>query len=37
MFVYPVTEEEEEVISLAKNLKRKPTAGDDDIPEYLVK
>jgi hypothetical protein len=35
MFVYSVTEEE--VISLAKNFKGKTTAGDDDIPEYLVK
>jgi len=35
IFVYPVTEEE--VISLAKILKGKPTAGDDDIPENLVK
>jgi len=35
VFIYPVTEEE--VISLAKSLKGKPTAGDDDIPENLVK
>ena len=35
IFVYPVTEEE--VISLTKGLKGKPTAGDDDIPESLVK
>ena len=35
IFIYPVTEEE--VISLTMSLKRKPTAGDDDIPENLVK
>ena len=35
IFIYPVTEEE--VISLTKGLKGKPTAGDDDIPESLVK
>ena len=35
IFIYPVTEEE--VISLTKSLKGKPTAGDDDIPETLVK
>ena len=35
IFIYPVTEEE--VISLTKSLKGKPTAGDDDIPENLVK
>jgi len=35
IFIYPVTEEV--VISLTKSLKRKPTAGDDDIPENLVK
>jgi len=34
IFIYPVTEE---VISLTKSLKGKPTAGDDDIPENLVK
>ena len=33
-FIYPVTEE---VISLTKSLKVKPTAGDDDIPENLLK
>jgi hypothetical protein len=33
--IYPVTEEE--VISLAKSLKGKPTSGDDDIPENLAK
>jgi len=33
--IFPVTEEE--VISLTKSLKGKPTAGDDDIPENLVK
>jgi len=27
---------EEEVISLTKSLKGKPTAGDDDVPEDLV-
>jgi len=38
IFIYPVTEEEEEeVISLTKSLKGKPTAGDDDIPENVVK
>jgi hypothetical protein len=36
VFISPVTEEEEEV-SLAKNLKDKLTAGYDDIPESLVK
>jgi hypothetical protein len=35
IFIYPVTEEE--VINLTKSLKGKPTAGDDDIPENLVK
>jgi hypothetical protein len=35
LFIYPVTEEE--VIGLTKSLKGKPTAGDDDIPENLVK
>ena len=35
IFICPVTEEE--VISLTKNLKGKPTAGDDDITENLVK
>jgi len=35
IFIYSVTEEE--VISLTKSLKGKPTAGDDDIPENLVK
>jgi hypothetical protein len=35
IFISPVTEEE--VISLTKSLKRKPTSGDDDIPENLVK
>ena len=35
IFIFPVTEEE--VISLIKTLKGKPTAGDDDIPENLVK
>jgi hypothetical protein len=35
VFIYPVTEEE--VISLTKSLKGKPTAGDDDVPENLVK
>jgi len=34
VFIYPVTEE---MISLTKSLKGKPTAGDDDIPENLVK
>jgi len=34
-FIYPVTEEE--VISLTKSLKGKPNAGDNDIPENLVK
>jgi len=33
IFIYPVTEE---VISLTKSLKGKPTAGDDDIPENLL-
>jgi len=32
---YPVTKEE--MVILTKSLKRKPTAGDDDIPENLVK
>jgi hypothetical protein len=35
IFIYPVTEEE--VINLTESLKGKPTAGDDDIPETLVK
>ena len=35
IFIYPVREEE--VISLTKSLKGEPTAGDDDIPENLVK
>ena len=35
IFISPVTKEE--VVSLAKNLKNKPTAGPDDIPESLVK
>jgi len=35
IFIYPVTEEE--VIDLIKSLKGKPTSGDDDIPENLVK
>ena len=34
IFIYPATEEE--VISLTKSLKGKPTAGDDDVPEDLV-
>jgi len=34
IFIYPVTEE---VISLTKSLKGKPTAGNDEIPENLVK
>jgi hypothetical protein len=34
ILIYPVTEEE--VISLTKRLKGKPTSGDDDIPENLV-
>jgi hypothetical protein len=34
IFIHPVTEEE--VISLTKSLKCKPTAGYDDIPERLV-
>ena len=34
IFIYPVTEE---VIDLTKSLKGKPTAGDDDIPENIVK
>jgi hypothetical protein len=34
IFIYPVTEE---VISLNKSLKGKPTAGYDDIQESLVK
>ena len=33
IFIYPVTEE---VISLTKSLKEKPTAGDDDMPENVV-
>jgi len=33
--ISPVTEEN--VVSLAKNLKDKPTADYDDIPESLVK
>jgi len=35
IFIHPVTEEE--VISLTKSLKGKPSAGYDDIPERLVK
>jgi hypothetical protein len=35
IFISPVTEEE--VVSTAKNLKHKLTAGYDDIPESLVK
>jgi hypothetical protein len=35
IFIYSVTEEE--VISLTKSLKGKPTSGDEDIPENLVK
>jgi len=35
IFISPVTEEE--VVSLAKNLKDKITTGYDDIPESLVK
>jgi hypothetical protein len=35
IFIYPVTEEK--VISLTKSLKWKPTSGNDDIPENLVK
>ena len=35
IFICPVTEEE--VIGLAKSLKGKPTSGNDDIPENLVK
>jgi len=35
IFISPVTEEE--VVSLAKNLKNKLTAGYDDIPKSLVK
>ena len=35
IFIYSVTEEE--VFSLTKSLSGKPTAGDDDIPENLVK
>ena len=35
IFIYPVTEEE--VNDLAKSLKGKPTSGNDDIPENLVK
>jgi hypothetical protein len=34
IFIYPVTQE---VFSLTKSLKEKPTPGDDDIPENLVK
>jgi hypothetical protein len=34
IFIFPVTEEE--VVSLAKNLKNKLTAGYDDIPKSLV-
>jgi hypothetical protein len=34
IFISPVTEE---VVSLAKNLKNKLTAGYDDIPKSLVK
>ena len=35
IFIFPVTEEN--VVSLAKNLKDKPTASYDDIPKRLVK
>jgi len=35
IFMYPVNEEE--VISLTKSLKGKPTAGYDVIPESLAK
>jgi hypothetical protein len=35
IFIYPVAEEE--VISLTKSLKGKPTASYDDIPDSLVK
>jgi len=35
IFIHSVTQEE--VISLTKSLKGKPTAGYDDIPESLVK
>jgi hypothetical protein len=35
IFIYPVTEEE--VNDLAKSLKGKPTLGNDDIRENLVK
>jgi hypothetical protein len=35
IFIYPV--HEEEVISLTKSLKGKPTAGYDDIPKSLDK
>jgi hypothetical protein len=35
IFIYPVTEEE--MISLTKSLKGKPTVGYDDILESLVK
>jgi hypothetical protein len=35
IFIYPV--KEEKVISLTKSLKGKPTSGDDDVPESLVK
>jgi hypothetical protein len=34
IFMFPVTEE---VVSLAKSLKGKPTAGYEDIPESLLK
>jgi hypothetical protein len=34
-FIYPLTDEE--VTGLTKSLKWKPTAGDDGIPENLVK
>jgi hypothetical protein len=34
IFIYHVTQE---VFSLTKSLKVKPTPGDDDIPENLVK
>jgi hypothetical protein len=35
IFIYPVTEEG--VNELAKSLKGKPTSGNDDIPQNLVK
>jgi hypothetical protein len=35
IFIYPVTEGE--VINLSKSLQVKSTAGDDDIPESIVK